>query len=648
MSDEHTGFFRANRDLVVIATLAVLVTAVYFRATGFDFINLDDNNYVYENPAVLSGVNWTSFKWALTAFYAANWHPVTWLSHQLDIQLFGADPGAQHAVNIVFHLMNSILAFVVFRKMTGCYWRSAIVATLFAVHPAHVESVAWISERKDLISTMFWLLTMWAYFRYTQLQSGEHRWGEIFSYRYLLIVVLFALGLMTKPMLVTLPFVLLLCDLWPLERIRGRGDLQKMIVEKVPLFVLSAGSCYATVLAQRSAGAVQSLTSLPLATRLENAVVSYGRYLIEAFYPANLAVWYPYQQTILAWQIAASATVLIVITAFCILRMKDHKYLLVGWLWFIGTLVPVIGIVQVGSQSMADRYTYIPYFGLFVMVVWGTADLLKERRMGRPIGIAIASVVVTVLCIMSFRQVSFWLNSETLYRHTLSVTKNNWLIAGNLCHHYVVTDRLDEAEPLCRNAITIKPDSFEPHNSLGILQFKRGLFSDAEESFKTAVSIWPQYSFGHANLAQAQSQLGKADEAEESLRRAVELSGGAANDAFASALSDIAVAYAAKGENEKALDNLLRLIYIQPENTHARLRLALTLYLLKRYDEAAMAIDDVLKGDEGNPTAHNIAGMILIEKGDRNGAARHFQRAVELKPDYDDAKANLKKARGNK
>jgi protein O-mannosyl-transferase len=380
------NFFKTNRELIVFTVLSVLVLAIYWQTTGFGFINLDDNLYVYENGAVLSGLNWNSVKWAFGAFYSANWHPLTWHSHMLDVQLFGGNAGGHHAVNIVLHLINSVLAFTVFRKMTGCFWKSAIVAALFAVHPAHVESVAWVSERKDVLSTLFWLLTMWAYLRYANseeekktktgggfksnenVDEGEKSAASpllFFSSSYLLVLALFALGLMTKPMLVTLPCVLLLMDFWSLERLKTLRDLPALLIEKIPLLALSAVSAFITILAQRSTGAVESLEFLPLGTRALNALVSYAKYVVMLFYPADLAVWYPYEREFPWWQIIGALVLLSAVTALCVSQIRTRKYLLMGWLWFLGTLVPVIGLVQVGSQSLADRYTYIPYFRAF-------------------------------------------------------------------------------------------------------------------------------------------------------------------------------------------------------------------------------------------------------------------------------------------
>ncbi|HVE56103.1 MAG TPA: tetratricopeptide repeat protein [Pyrinomonadaceae bacterium] len=683
MSEEQNNFFKTNRELIVFTVLSVLVLLIYWQTTRFGFINLDDNQYVYENPAVRSGLSWESLRWALTAFHSANWHPLTWISHILDTRFFGLNAGGHHATNIIFHLINSSLAFAVFRKMTGCFWKSAIVAALFAVHPAHVESVAWISERKDVLSTMFWLLTMFAYVRYAFGAKEKGRKGERetnfepdteidkegvekinettekaeegepispspflpFSPSYLLVLVLFALGLMAKPMLVTLPFVLLLIDFWSLERLKTLKDLPALLIEKIPLFVLSAVSAYLTILAQRRFGAVETLEFLPFGTRFLNAVMAYVKYVLMLFYPSDLAVWYPYDRNFPAWQIGGAAILLLGITAFCVWQIRERKYLLMGWLWFLGTLVPVIGIVQVGSQSLADRYTYVPYFGLFIMLVWGIGDLLKSKKAFFA-GFAIAVIVFAGL---SFRQTSFWKDNETLYRRTLAVTKDNFLISHNLCYTLTFENRLDEAEPLCRTSIALNPNFFEAYNTLGILQLKRGQNAEAEQSFQEALRLAPGYALGNANLSVAQALLGKPVEAEASLEKAVRLSGNSVPpEVWINALNDLAIAYTAQKNYEKAAENLARILAIDFNNAPARGNLALTFYQLKRYDEAQKLIESAIVLNPNEAVAYNTYGLILLDQNRRTEAAGLFEKALQLKPDFPEAKENLKRAKGEK
>jgi tetratricopeptide (TPR) repeat protein len=661
MSEEN--FFKTNRELIVFTALSALALLIYWQTTGFAFINLDDNQYVFDNPAVRGGLSWESIKWALTAFHSANWHPLTWISHMLDVRFFGLNAGGHHATNIILHLINSCLAFVVFRKMTGCFWRSATVAALFAVHPAHVESVAWIAERKDVLSTLFWLLTMFAYLRFVkavetkpesvengeQVDNGEKISASAYSYfstSYLLVLVLFALGLMAKPMLVTLPFVLLLMDYWALERLKSLRDLPRLIIEKLPFFVLSAVSSYITVLAQRSVGAVESLEYLPLGTRFINALVSYAKYIVTLFYPAKLAVWYPYDRDFPLVQIVGALVLLAGITAFCLWQIRTRKYLLMGWLWFLGTLVPVIGIVQVGAQPLADRYTYIPYFGLFLMLVWGLSDLFERFEFNQKILYALFGAGVFIFAFLSFKQTALWRNNEILYKNTLAVTKDNFLISHNLCHALAMEDRLDEAENYCRQSLAANPNYYVAYNTVGFIDIKRGLNAEAEQNFQQALRLEPNYALGYANLSVAQSLLGKPEEAEANLEKAVRMSGDTVRaDVFIDALNDLALAYTTQGNYQKASENLVRILAIDNNNANARANLALTFYHLKRYDEAQQLVESALQLNPNLVDAYNTYGLILLAQNRRTEAAGLFEKALQLKPDYPEARENLAKAK---
>jgi len=646
MIEKPASFFSSSKDFLVIVGLGLLVAVIYFQTTGFGFINLDDNLYVYDNGVVRSGLSWQSITWAFTSFWSANWHPLTWLSHMTDVQFFGLNAGMHHGMSVVIHLVNTLLAFVVLRMMTGRYLESLIVAALFSVHPTHVESVAWVSERKDVLSTLFWLLTMWAYVRYVRSKTSDDGTSieSLLSTPYLLVVLFFALGLLAKPMLVTLPFVLLLCDYWPLERFRTRRDILPRIVEKLPLFALSAASCVVTVIAQRSVGAVESWDYLPPFMRLANALTSYAKYIVMLVHPADLAVFYPYNRFISPWEVGGSIILLLGISAICIWQIRRRPFLIVGWLWFLGTLVPVIGFLQVGSQSLADRYTYVPYFGLFIMLVWGGFSLVGESGFGRRTVAIASAAVILIFAGLAIHQVSYWRDPERLYRHTLAVTSNNFLIAHNLCHHYMTVDRLDEAVPLCKQAIDTRPTYNEPYNTLGIVEFKRGNFAEAERQFKESLKYEPSYSYALLNLSQAQASEGKPEAAEETLRQAVEQNGGSASDAFAPALSSVAAAYAERQDYKKAVENFSRLIYIQPNNAEARTRLSLALYYLKRYDDAETQARTAISVKPDLPDAWNTLGLILLEKKQNDQAAEAFRSALQLKPDFSEAKANLDKA----
>jgi tetratricopeptide (TPR) repeat protein len=647
MSENNSSFFQTNRELFVVAGLIAVCALIYWQAVGFQFINFDDNFYVYDNAQVMSGLNWNSFRWALTAFYSANWHPLTWISHSIDVSLFGKNAGAHHATNIIFHIINSILAFVVFRKMTGSFWKSAIIAALFAVHPAHVESVAWISERKDVLSTMFWLLTMLAYFNYAEFKR-ENGGGRAY---YILTIVLFALGLMSKPMLVTLPFVLLLCDYWSLERLKTLKDLKPLIVEKIPLFALAAISSYITILAQKASGAVQTIEQLPIETRLSNASVACAKYIYTLFYPVDLSVAYPYKYEFASREIIGSVALLAAITGLCVWQSRrGRKYLLMGWLWFLGTLVPVIGIIQVGAQSMADRYTYVPYFGLFIMLVWGADEIFSKFKLNRIIAAAFASIVIIALGALCFRQISFWRNNETLYTHAIDVKQASFLVSYNFCDALLTENRLSEAEKQCLAAIDAAPNFVESYNALGVINFKTGNHEGAVERFKQSIRINPGDPVVYTNLVAPLALLGKTDEAAQNVEKAADLykRAGANPAALGNSYSILAMEYAKTGRYDKSSEYLANILQLSPERADIRANYALALYFQDKLDEARVEIDKSISQNPNLPDSYNTLGIILMKQNKSAEAVKQFEKALQLKPDYKPAKENLEKAKGEK
>lgn len=586
---------------VIIAIIAACLI-IYSQTIYFDFINIDDRAYIYENRALLNGFNWKTVSWAFTAFYSANWHPLTWLSHFLDFALFGLNAGGHHATNVVFHTTNAILAFVVFRKMTGDFWKSAIVSLLFAVHLAHVESVAWVAERKDVLSTMFWLLTMLAYFRHcdeaTKRQSDKipPSLSRFVSPSYILTILFFAAGLMSKPMLVTLPFVLLLCDFWALERWK-LFDLKcfgLLVAEKIPLFLLSAISAYITFVAQKSFGAAVSLQTLPLETRFVNIALSYAKYVVMLFYPVNLGFWYPFEPNVNPLEVIGAIILLLVISVFCWRERKRRKYLLMGWLWFLGTLVPVIGLVQVGLQSLADRYTYIPYFGLFIMLVWGASDLFaigskslhvsKGANDGKnhahinvqasatktKIVVAVCAIALIIFGALAFQQTSRWRNSETLYTHTLSFTKNNYFLMTNLCLHYLNKASPEIAEPRCTELLEATPPSPESNNLLGYLRTETGKYDQAVNNYQAAIRMRPDWGILYANLSDTFTRQGKPDEADKSLQKALTMKDASlSNEILARSSNNLGASYLQKNRTEKAVEYFTKALELNPDLAEA-------------------------------------------------------------------------------
>ncbi len=644
-----------QKEITVAVALAVLCALIYGPIGGFQFVSLDDNQYVYQNTAVASGLNFESLRWAFTSFYAANWHPLTWISHMVDVELLGLNSGAHHLVNLLFHAINGVLAYAVFRILTGDHWKSALVAVLFAVHPAHVESVAWIAERKDVLSGTFFLLTILAYVRFarTPREPQEPAGGfdiarRFLSPRYILLVLLFAAGLMAKPMLVTLPFVLLLLDFWSLRRLNKVRDLPALVLEKLPLFLLTAGSSVITFFAQRSSGAVATLDFLPFSARFSNAVVAYVKYIAMLFYPADLAVLYPREDVgLLSFVLAI--VLLVAITVASILQISARRYLLFGWLWFLGTLVPVIGLVQVGGQSMADRYTYIPYFGLFVIVVWGGAEILERLRIPRQAEAALAVVVVIVFSVVAFIQVSYWRDSETLYKRALSVTQNNFLIEHNLCHEYVFSGRLDEGEVHCDNSIRTNPNYVDAQNTLAILKLKRGNYAEAERAFRDILHRWPNYVPGYVNLAVTLSIEEKPEEAESVLAQGAKFDQNAEDRAlWVDPVKNLADLYAKQNKHEKALENYIRAIFLAPYRADVRRSTAASLYALGRYDEGLTQIQAAVELDAGDADTFYQGGLLFEAKGKRDDAVLMFERAIALRPDFPEARNKLEKLKGDK
>ena len=400
----------------------------------FSFVNYDDPQYVTANYDVQAGLTFESIRWSFTATHANNWHPLTWLSHMLDCQIYGMNPGHHHMTNVLFHILNTLLLFFIFKRISESIWKSAFVAALFALHPLHVESIAWVAERKDVLSTFFWMLTLWSYAGYVERPRLD---------KYLLLILFYILGLMAKPMLVTLPFVLLLLDYWPLKRFHLKSsdnenpEVQRtfyfgLILEKIPLFLLSAASGIVTYLVQKSSGAVSSLDAIPFHDRIANALVSYVVYIGKMIWPHNLAVLYPYPRSIALWKIVGAGLLITLITVLVLRLLRSKPYLAVGWLWYLGTLVPVIGIVQVGSQAMADRYTYVPLIGIFIMITWGISDWVSKRHYRRFGLFMVTAVILSLLMITSRLQVKYWSNSVMLFDHAIDVTGENSTAQLNL------------------------------------------------------------------------------------------------------------------------------------------------------------------------------------------------------------------------
>jgi tetratricopeptide (TPR) repeat protein len=497
--------------------LALLPLATLWPVLRNGFIAFDDDGYV-SNGIVRKGLTWAGVRWAFTTGHEANWHPLTWLSHMADVSLFGLNPAGHHATSLVLHVVNTLLLFVVLRGLTKDPVRSAWVAALFAVHPAHVESVAWVAERKDVLSTAFWLGTMWAYGSWV-VKRG--------SGRYVVVLLFFGAGLMAKPMLVSLPLVLLLIDYWPLGRF-GKGKEGRtpaaLILEKAPLFLLAAASSVVTLLVQRAGGAVGTLEKFPLWARAGNALVAYVRYLKMFFWPVDLAVLYPHPGTSLSGGEVLGAGILLVALSVCVVALRRKApYLFVGWFWFLVTLLPVIGLVQVGVQAMADRYTYVPFIGLFVAIAWGVPAVAGRWRYGRVAVPAAAVAVLIVSAAAAATQVRLWKNTETLFVHALRTTKSNFIVENNLGEYLNNTGRPADALPHITEALKLRPNSFAAHINIGHSLLMLGHLEDAASHFSRAVRLNPRSALAHNNLGYLFFRTGRREAAIEEYREALRL-----------------------------------------------------------------------------------------------------------------------------
>jgi len=541
----------------VYLALLVSALAVFWQVHKFEFTNYDDDKYVSENNHIRTGLAWQNIKWVFTNEHASNWHPLTGLSHILDCQLFNLKPGLHHLINLLFHIANTLLLFIVLRKMTATLWQSTFVAALFALHPMHVESVAWISERKDVLSACFWILTMAAYCTYVKKPNAA---------RYILALVLFAIGLMAKPMLVTLPFVLLLLDYWPLNRldiVNGR-QTYRLIREKMPFFILSAVSSVITFVVQKNAGAVQEIELLPPAVRAANAVVSYGKYILKMIWPTHLAVFYPHPgENLSLWQVLTTLVSLMIITIFVIRFAKRYRYLFVGWFWYLGTLVPVIGLVQVGNQAMADRYTYIPFIGLFIIVAWGTNDLLMNWKY-RKIALGISAMAsILVLSLLTGIQTAYWRNSETLFEHALKVTNGNYLAHNNLALALSQHNKFDEAIYHLRSAIQINPNYFDAYNNLGMVYIKLDRCSEATQACLTAIKINPTNPLPFNNLGVIYLRAKQYQQAIQAFQQAIRI-----KPDLVQAHVGLGIAYFETGDKDSAMKEYEILKKIETDKTN--------------------------------------------------------------------------------
>jgi protein O-mannosyl-transferase len=681
---------------VICLLLALATIAVFWPVARLDFVNYDDPDYVTSNLHVQSGLTWQSTAWAFTSGHASNWHPLTWLSHMLDWQLFNKNAGGHHLVSLAFHIANTLLLFLVLRRMTGAHWRSAVVAALFALHPLHVESVAWVSERKDVLSTLFFLLCLGAYARYVEVLDGDrnpacagqppelrgprpearaskpkvrNRNADDQSQKanlsgsrltqpsagllplsplssrpafvfYCLALLFFALGLMSKPMLVTLPFVLLLLDGWPLHRFRpgtpgsNLRTMVRLVAEKVPFIALSLTSSVITLIVQQRGGAVSTI--LTLGARVANALVSYARYIGKMFWPAKLSVLYPHPGHWPAWQVTASAALVVAISAGAVWGSRRRPYCAVGWLWFVGGLVPVIGLVQVGVQSMADRYTYVPLIGLFIVLVWGISEWVPLGRWRTPTLAWGAALALVVCASLTSRQVQFWRDSLSLFGHAVEVTSNNYLAYHNIGFYLYGQGKTDEAMVNYLKALEINPAYEDALNNMGYALAAQHKYAEAIGYYERALRVRPNHADVHNNLGNALADLGRSEEAIEHYRRALD-----ANPEHPDAHNNLGIALAALGKIDAAIDQFHDALRFKPNNAGAHSNLGNALAAKRDFEGAVKEYQESLRLNPDDAQAHNNLGNVLSELRKLDEAIPHYTQALRLNTNNPEAHFNL-------
>ncbi len=687
---------------LIIISLTIVTALVFYQVRDHEFLSVDDYVYVTNNIHVKKGLTVDNVIWAFTTTYANFWHPLTWLSHMLDNELYGLNPSGHHITNLLLHIINTVLLFLVMLKMTSHIWQSAFVAALFTLHPLHVESVAWVAERKDVLSALFWFLTMWAYLLYAKNPGVG---------RYLLTLAFFVLGLMAKPMLVTLPFVLLLLDHWPLERLRAgisKKEIYSLVLEKIPMILLSGIFSVSVYLAQEGGKAVATLDVLPMKLRIANGLVSYMKYISKTLWPSDLSIFYIHPMSSLQWwQYIGAALALCLITAFVLKKIKTFPWLSTGWFWYLGTLLPVIGLVQVGSHAMADRYTYIPIIGLFIAFAF-TVKPLWERmnvKVSNTLLWTTGIVIISLLSTVTWLQVKHWRNNFTLYERAIAVNNNNYLARNNLGHALSAAGRIGEAKIHYRKALDVKPDyidalnnfaaafikennfpealayieevlALEPDNisaltNLGTLLIREGRETEAANVFSKALAIKPDVAELHNNMGYLLTRLGRMDEGAGHFTEALRL-----RPDYSEAMSNLGFVLMKSGNPKEAVAYLGQALSINPNDSKAHYNMALAmlslnrpdkaekhfresiirepengelhyqlgnLYLMqKRFEESMIQYQIAIQYGRESYDVHNNIGIVYASTGDFKNAITHFKKSLYMNPEFDEAKKNLK------
>lgn len=623
---------------MICLILMACVLGVFGRTVTYNFVAYDDYVYVVDNPHIQEGLNKKSLKWAFTSTYANFWHPVTWLSYILDVELFGTGPAGFHLSNIFWHYVNTLLLFAVFYRMTHALWPCLTVALLFGIHPLHVESVAWVSEKKDLVSTFFMMLAMGAYGAYAKNQT---RW------RYGAVTVLFAIGLMAKPMIVTLPFVFLLLDYWPLKRNRANGHEStqilhawRLVKEKIPFFFLAAVFSVVAVVAQQKGGTLASTGEINFLFRIKNAWVSYFCYLKNTVYPSELSIFYPYPSAIPLWTAGAAAFFVLTMTMTVLYFRRNCPWLVTGWFWYLGTLVPVIGLVQVGDFSMADRFSYIPLIGIFIMFAWTAQNVGDRRPRLRKWLVLFLSVAIFVLGVAGYRHAGHFRDSLTLFRHAIRMDPNNWLALNNLGVTYNEMGQHEKAIQCFQDALRIKPVFIEALNNLAGVFVKTGRMDEGLACYGRAIELMPDFPGTYYNLAVALDASGRLGDAERNYEKALKM-----DPLNTAALNNLGVIQDRLRRTEEGIHNIQKALEIDPNYAEAHYNMG-NLFLRKSMpDGAVYHYTRAIKIKPDYAEAYNNFGVAMLSMDRVTAAIRLFQSALKIRSDYPDARANLKNAR---
>ena len=615
-----------HREVIALLLLIALTLFAYWPVQHFGFIDFDDNLYVTDNSRIRAGLSWDNVMWAFQDIHAGYWQPLTWLSLMLDYEFYGLHPSGYHWTSLIFHLLNVSLLFFLLRRMTGEIWWVVFVTGLFALHPINIESVAWVAERKNVLSTFFCFLTLYFYVLYAERRNAA---------RYFMVVILFVFGLLAKPMLVTLPLLLLIIDYWPLRRFQVL-NAYRLTLEKIPLFLLSLASGIWTFLAAKKTGAVMSVEKMDMGSRLANAVISYVKYIGKIFFPVDLAAFYPYPISVTFWPVFISAFFLLFITCMVIVLIRRSPYLFSGWTWYLVVLFPVIGVVQAGDQAMADRYAYLSFIGIFVMLSWGVTDWLGSWKYRGKVLAVILIILLPSLLLATSHQLKYWSSTDELFKHAIRVTSNNILAYNARGNALASRGKLAEAVGMYQDALRIRPDYVSAHNNLGLALAGLGRLNEAILHYAEAIRLRPDYAKAYNNLGLAVEQQGNIAEAEKLYRKALAIS-----PEYANAHNNLGVLLAKRGRAAEAVEQFNHSLSVDPDDITVLNNMGTVLVNQGKPDLAVDYFMKALKLDPEDPVLHNNLGIALISKGEFDEALRQFISAIRLNPQYDEARRNL-------